>query len=74
MDPNGSSHFGEFKGKGLHLSRPFKFKETAETEEIPYTRFDLQEFFDPDMEAPTAAAKLQKSSVDVKVTSHSQGT
>ena len=30
-------------------------------QEIPYTRFDLQEFFDPDMEATNKLTAVQKA-------------
>lgn len=35
----------------------------GESEEIPYTRFDLQEFFDPDMEAAVRGRCLEDISV-----------
>lgn len=49
------------------------------SEEIPYTRFDLQEFFDPDMEAPTDLLRSYQLSLlcrceSDKSFSHSQAT
>ena len=49
------------------------------SEEIPYTRFDLQEFFDPDMEAPTDLMRSYQLSLlcrceSDKSFSHSQAT
>ena len=37
--------------------------DVGESEEIPYTRFDLQEFFDPDMEAAVGGRCLEDISV-----------
>ena len=67
-------HLEKFNRKGAHLVKwpilgPIG---SRVSEEIPYTRFDLQEFFDPDMEAPRVLLRSYPSFVDVNVTNHSQ--